>query len=308
MIQILEDKKMNKILRSWIAIVFLLGIALLAACATPPATEVAPTSPPLPTNTLAPTDTATPTVDTPATQAAQQSVQQTADAQATADAEAATETQAAQNKAATATGFVALKQTSTAVVQATATSYATAFLDVIEKLKEEGIVKSTDGDYARLEDFEQEWAQLGWFKWWGTGYAAENFVLSADIAWQSASNTSDWYTTGCGMVFSLNDEDNYHLAFLSLDGYGMVGRNTKGDLKLLAAERYGNVSTPDGNAKIMLVVDDKRINFYVNDKLVTKVYDNSLNEGAIALTLLSGTNKDYGTRCTMTNIELFSFR
>ena len=299
---------MNTILRSWIAMVLLLGMALLAACATLPATEVAPTSPPPPTDTSAPTDTAPPTVDTLATQAAEESVQQTADAQATTDARAATETQAAQSKAATATGIVALKQTSTAEVQATATSYATAFLNVIEKLRGEGVVKSENNQYARLEDFEQEWAQLGWFKWWGTGYAAENFVLSADVAWQSASNTADWYTTGCGIVFSLNDEDNYHLAFLSLDGYGVVGRKAKGDLKLLAAERYGNLSTPDGDAKIMLVVDDKRVNFYVNDKLVTKVYDNSLNEGDIALTLLSGTNKDFGTRCTMTNLELFGFR
>ncbi len=55
----------------------------------------------------------------------------------------------------------------------------------------------------------------------------------------------------------------------------------------------------------MLVVDDKKIYFYVNDKLVTTAYDNSLNDGNIALTLLSGTNKDYGTRCKMTNIDLF---
>jgi len=295
---------MNTFSRSWIVISFLLGMALLTACGTPQAPEPTPTPPPPPTNTIAPTDTATPTVDMPATQSAQQ----TADTQATAEAEAVTKTQEAQVRVATATELASLKRTSTAAVHATATSYATAFLNVIDKLRGEGVVKSTDGNYARLDDFEQEWAQLGWFKWWGTGYTAENFVLSADVAWQSASNTADWYTTGCGMVFSLNDEDNYHLAFLSLDGYGMVGRKAKGDLKLLAAERYGQVSTPEGNAKIMLAVDDKRINFYVNDKLVTKVYDNSLNEGDIALTLLSGTNKDYGTRCTMTNIELFGFK
>jgi hypothetical protein len=296
--------KMNTMLRSWIAMSFLLGMGLLAACGTPQAPEPTSTPLPPPTNTLLPTDTATPTVDTPATQAAQQ----TADAQATADARAATETQAAQDKAATATGIASLKQTSTAAVQATATSYANTFLNVIEKLRDEGVVKSENGDYARPDDFQQEWAQLGWYRWWGTGYTAENFVLSADVAWQSASNTADWYTTGCGIVFSLDDEDNHHLVFLNLDGYGVLARNAKGDLKVMAAQRYGKVSTPDGNVKIMLVVDDKRINFYVNDQLVTKAYDSSLNEGAIALTLLSGTNKDFGTRCKMTNIELFGFK
>ena len=33
--------------------------------------------------------------------------------------------------------------------------------------------------------------------------------------------------------------------------------------------------------------------------------DMSLEEGELSLTLLSGTNKDYGTRCEMTNIELW---
>ena len=55
----------------------------------------------------------------------------------------------------------------------------------------------------------------------------------------------------------------------------------------------------------MLVVDDKRINFYVNGERVANAYDGSLNAGNIAQTLLSGTNKDFGTRCKMTNTELF---
>jgi hypothetical protein len=301
----LEEKvKLNS--HSTIVMAALLGAALLAACGTIPASEVTPTSLPSPTDTLEPTDTATPTVDTPATQAAQLAARQTADTQATAEAEAAAQTQEAQSKAATATELAGIKQTSTAEVRATATSQAAAFLSSVEKLREAGVVKSANGKYTRPEDFEKEWAQLGWYQWWLTGYSAENFIMSADVAWQSASNTADWYTTGCGIVFSLDDEDNHHLAFLSLDGYGVLARNAKGDLKLLAGERYGKLSTPDGSAKIMLVVDDKRISFYVNDKLVTKAYDSSLNEGDIALTLLSGTNKDFGTRCKITNIELLT--
>jgi hypothetical protein len=297
---------MNTDFRLRIAFACLLGMALLVACAAPQAQELTPTAIPLPssTNTVAPTNTATPTVDTPATLVAQQ----TADAQATADAKAATQTQGASNKAATMTQVVALKQTSTAEMRALATTEASAYVGVVQQLKEAGIVWGTEGTYQRLGDFYQSWAQLGWYKWWHTGFAAENFVLTADASWQSASKTSDWYTTGCSIVFSADEEKNHHLAFLSLDGNGVLARNSKGDLKILAMKPYGKVSTPDGNAMFMLVVDDKRINFYVNDKLVTKAYDSSLDEGMIALTLLSGTNKDFGTRCKMTNIELFVFK
>jgi hypothetical protein len=288
-------------IRLWIATIFLLGSALLAACGTPPAQEATLTSPPPPTYTFAPTDTATPTVDKTATQNAQQ----TADAQATADAMAATQTQAAFNKAAVLTEVVAGKKTSTAQVKATATSYAMVFLEVVQQLQEAGVVIDTEGYYRRPKDFDQSWAQLGWFRWWHTGYTAENFVLSAEASWESASKTSDWDEAGCGIVFSENDHDNYHLAYLSLDGYGRLQRKAKGDWKILAKKQYGKLSVPDGNAKIMLVVDDKIIHFYVNDELVAKAYDNSLNEGTISLTLLSGTNKGFGTRCKMTNINLF---
>jgi hypothetical protein len=106
-------------------------------------------------------------------------------------------------------------------------------------------------------------------------------------------------------VFSGTGRDHHPVADLTLEGHGVLAKLAKGDWKTLAAHRYGKVLTPDGNAKIMLVVDDKRINFYVIDQRVSNAYDNSHGEGNIALTLLSGTNIDFGTRCKMTNIELF---
>jgi hypothetical protein len=196
----------------------------------------------------------------------------------------------------------------TASAQASATAQVEGFNAVIDQLMADNVITTKEGDYHHLEDFYQSWAQLGWYRWWPTDYSAENFVLSANTYWQSASNTADWYTSGCGIVYSLDDKDDHHLAFLSLDGYGVLGRMTKGDWKYLAAQKYGKISVPDGDARIRLVVFDKRIYFYVNDQLVSKAYDSSLNEGNIALTLLSGTNKDFGTRCKMTNIELYTFK
>lgn len=321
---------MNTTFRFWLIWAVVLGTGLLAACATLPPKQQSSAPQAKADDTTAVADTASPTVDTAATQNAQQ----TAEALEKANAEAtksSQETQAVQASAtarqnAQATIKAASKATydanfygtqtakaserlaETASAQASATAQMESFNAVIDQLMTEGVITTKEGDYHHLEDFYQSWAQLGWYRWWPTDYSAENFVLSANTYWQSASNTADWYTSGCGIVYSLDDKDDHHLAFLSLDGYGVLGRMTKGDWKYLAAQKYGKISVPDGDAKIMLVVFDKRAYFYVNDKLVSKAYDSSLDEGNIALTLLSGTNKDFGTRCKMTNLELFTFK
>lgn len=307
------------------SLIAILALLAVTGCALAGAVGNAPTATPAP-----PSDTAAPTVDTAATQSAQQ----TAEAQAKTNAETtrmAQETEAVHASATArrdaeatikagprATYEVAFNLTQTAMmgklageaasVQASATAQIENFANVIGQLMEEGVVGTNEGDYYRLDDFDESWAQIGYYQWWNTGFSAENFVLSADVAWQSASDKANWPQAGCGIVFSEDDRNDHHLAYLSLEGYGVLARIAKGEWQTLAAQPYGKVEIPDGNAKLMLVVYNKKLNFYVNEKHVTNAYDNSVDSGIIALTLLSGTNKDFGTHCEMSNIHLWIFR
>jgi hypothetical protein len=222
---------------------------------------------------------------------------------ATVEALAVEQTQIAQS--ANVTQAPSVQATPTLAVDTLATQKAQSFMGIVQQLLDEGIISAREGEYFRLEDFNESWAQLGYYQWWKTGHAAENFILSADIAWESASDRANWPEAGCGIVFSEDGESDHHLAYLSLDGFGRLAQISKGKWKTLASHRYGNLSVPSGNAKIMLVVYDQRINFYVNGQRVVNAYDGSLNAGNVGLTLLSGTNKDFGTRCQMSNIDLF---
>jgi hypothetical protein len=47
------------------------------------------------------------------------------------------------------------------------------------------------------------------------------------------------------------------------------------------------------------------VTFYVNGEYVYSWRDEVLKEGNLALTLLSGINTGFGTRCTMENVELW---
>ena len=63
---------------------------------------------------------------------------------------------------------------------------------------------------------------------------------------------------------------------------------------------------PDGSAQFMLAVEGDRFTAYVNDQRVLTAHDGSLKTGLLNYTLLSGTNRDYGTLCEMTNVELWT--
>lgn len=240
-----------------------------------------------------------------ATLEAQTAAAQAAGANATATTAALTAEQTRAAQSANVTEAPVVEASATPATDTEATQQAQAMMGTIQQLFDEGIIGRREGTHYRLDDFNESWAQLGYYQWWKIGYAAENFVLSADIAWESASDRANWPEAGCGIVFSEDDESDHHLAYLSLDGFGRLAQISKGQWKNLAAQRYGTLSVPNGNAKIMLVVYDQRINFYVNGQRVANAYDGSLDAGNLALTLLSGTNKDFGTRCQMTNLDLF---
>jgi hypothetical protein len=55
----------------------------------------------------------------------------------------------------------------------------------------------------------------------------------------------------------------------------------------------------------MLVVEDTWITVFVNGDKVHSRQDSALPSGDLSLTLFSGINTGFGTRCRMTNIELW---
>lgn len=208
-----------------------------------------------------------------------------------------------------ATQNAARVQTATAVTVAQKTQEAQTMNEKLLRVMSDGILPSSlQTQFFHLKDFNESWAQIGWYQWWYTDHSAESFVLAADTAWESASDRANWYDSGCGVVFDLEDKQNHHLAYLGLDGVVYIARVSQGNWKTFANKRYGKVSIPKGEAQIILVVYDKKITYYVNDTRVVSVTDNALKGGRIALTLLSGTNAGFGTRCQMTNIGLWIIR
>jgi len=243
------------------------------------------------------------------TQAAEAQMTQTQEAQVTAVAATATAAFGQTATPARATAVAADKQSTRAAATAQAAAQATTVAQSIAEeaahLSADGYLTHAAGTFFAVPDFSQSWAQLGWYKWWLTDYTPTDFVIRANATWRSASNTADWWTSGCGFVFRIQDEQNHYLAFLGLDGRVYFSGFRKGNYFALGSARYGKLDTPDGKAQIMLVVQGSKFDFFVNDTHVYSRTDKAFASGDLALTLLSGTNKDFGTNCTMRNIELW---
>jgi hypothetical protein len=212
---------------------------------------------------------------------------------------------------ASATAAIERRATRTAAAEAArvqATVQAQPLADRVAQLVADGQLTRRAGAYTRLADYSESWAQINWYQWESTGAAPADFVVRADFSWSSASATANWFNSGCGFVFREESRENvdHYLVYLGLDGIVYFLKARLGVLSELASARGAAVTVPDGAAQFMLVVEADRFTAYVNDERVLTTHDGSLKSGLLNYTLLSGTNHDYGTRCDMTNVELWT--
>lgn len=197
--------------------------------------------------------------------------------------------------------IAATKQAGDAVM----TQQALTFYADIEKLYNENVISTTEGEYYILPDFNEEWAQLGWYQWYETGHSPANFVLKADMDYETASTITDWPAAGCGFVFRLQDSDNNYAIFYTLDGYVYMWAYEDGSYVEKGRGYYGKPTIPAGSAEVMLVTEGDMTYFYVNGTQVFKKKDSAFLNGGLYYSVRSGTNKDFGQMCSFTNVELW---
>lgn len=177
-----------------------------------------------------------------------------------------------------------------------------------QKLVDEGYLTSYDGGYKRLPTYDDSWAQINWFQWTPTGEEPKAFVLRTDVTWDSASLTANHDVTGCGFVFNEKDQDNYYMVYLGLDGVANIYRVKGGWIDAHWHKFYKKVGNPEGGAEFVLSVQDGKFTFFVDGEEALTVTDTKINGRRLGLTIVSGTNTDYGTHCRMEDIDLWTLR
>ncbi len=135
---------------------------------------------------------------------------------------------------------------------------------------------------------------------------ASDFVLSGHFKWSSAYQNAD--ASGCGYVFSLQENRDHYalildrskvLFLITSDGYGRISGPIRGTGRV----KIGNLAEAD----FTVIVKGNYAYVLVNNEVAgeyTLAQSRPLT-GEIAFTVLSGSDKDYGTRCEMTNLHLW---
>lgn len=189
-----------------------------------------------------------------------------------------------------------------------ATEQAEELQTLIQDFYDQGYVSSLEGEFTPLDDFFAEWPQIGWYQWWPSGDGYEDFVFKAHFNWSTASATPD--ESGCGIVFGIQENDDHYAVFL--DRSRILFLMARGSNVYLVGKTRGPGRTNFGNpAEADFVVSVKGQSAYVQVEGEVTEYTLSADQpsaGEFGLTLLSGTNKDYGTRCEMTNVILWTPR
>jgi len=114
---------------------------------------------------------------------------------------------------------------------------------------------------------------------------------------------------GCGFVFRIKDSDNHLLVLLDVDGTSELGQMTPDGYDYLT---YGNPkpgsTEKEGSADFVVVAEGGRISAFVNGERAFREAVARTNAGDMGYTILSGTNKDYGTYCWFTNTRVWELK
>jgi len=181
-----------------------------------------------------------------------------------------------------------------------------AFETQLQEFADEGYVSTTEGEITPIDPFEEEWAQLNYYQWWTIDKEASDLVFSGHFKWSSSNSTPD--LSGCGVVFGLQEgSDDHYVVFL--DKGRIAFFMSRGSSVYEVGKTRGPGRVNFGNpaeADFSLAVRGKSAYVSVDGEVTeyTLSADQGTN-GQFALTLLSGTNSGYGTRCEMTDMFLF---
>ncbi len=201
----------------------------------------------------------------------------------------------------------------TATPNLAATQAAEADQATLQGYLDKGYISTMQGTLYPLTDNTRDMAQINFLDYDYSGYdnTTRNFAAWADLKWSSAAPVNYPEFSGCGFGFRMQNNGDAYTAMVTNDsvlvtwcfeafnGCGRVGKTSgKGTVKL----------PNPAQAHFEFIVNDTQAFALVNGDLIAKYTlfkDRLVEPGYFTYSIISGTNKDYGTRCTVSNGKIW---
>jgi hypothetical protein len=191
--------------------------------------------------------------------------------------------------------------TPTATPNFAATKQYENFFPIVQKLYDDGVISTLNGNYQMMGDYSDQSTAAGTFRWDLYDNKVGEFIIRADIKLETAPAPAS--QSGCGFVFGFGAINSQEFTFLQRNGsaiYGLGGRP-------FTTKYYDKLQNPaEFTLTVVTYKDDIRV--FVNDKEVIKMnldLNRDSNKGKWGPALLSGSTQEFGTRCDFKNIELW---
>jgi hypothetical protein len=192
-----------------------------------------------------------------------------------------------------------------------ATEHIEALNAEAQKYFELGYLTTPNGTFSEKSDFREDWAQLGWYSRWVFDQEVSDFFMSGHLKWSSAYRNAD--ISGCGFVFAVQEEGDHYAVFLDRSRIYFVETEKNfyfpiGTTRGTGRVDFGNPADHPVEADFTLIVKDAYAYVLVDGQVVGEytLSKSKILRGKVGLALLSGTNKDFGTRCEMTELRVWT--
>jgi hypothetical protein len=202
----------------------------------------------------------------------------------------------------------------TATPNLKATQAAEELASRIQSYVDNSYLPSTKGKAIKLEDYTREMAKIGYldFDFAGTDELVQNFAVWANVKWENAGPVGPPHYSGCGFSFRI-DPSNFdgYTAMLtndrvlltycdsSVNSCGEIGKTRGKGTLALGNPAEASMELIVNNTQAYVLVDGDFIGEYTlfRDKLV--------DPGYLIYSIISGTNRDYGLRCEISDASLW---
>jgi len=184
----------------------------------------------------------------------------------------------------------------------------------VQRYYEDGYLSSTDGNLYPLDDLTLSMAKKNYLDYDYAGFDNQilDFAVWADVKWTNAGPVNYPEYSGCGFSYRFNDSNgDSYTAMVTNDsvlltycdssvGYcGRVGKTRGRGTLSLSNPASVHFEFIVNNNQAYALVDGEFIGEY------TLSQDKLTNPGYFLYSIISGTNKDFGTRCEFANANLW---
>ena len=275
----------------------ILNLVLLVCLAACVSQAPQPTVTPVPSNI--PTETPTQTPTSTSTSTPTQTPTRTSTPNLSATAKAATAFAAAATSSARMTAEAAVTQKA-----------LEAENKIWNQLKEDGVVTMEKGALVTPSDFKMSWAQRNWYQWEPVAYNYKDFVILTHIQWESAAPLATSGNGGCGFVVRLIGTYTHMVVYLKVGNSAELGGQSKASGWYLKSPSWQlpklkTTTEQKGEADFWVIAQKEKITVYIDGVKSYTWFVSLLSSGDIGYTVLSGTNRDFGTWCKMANTRIW---